>query len=485
MGERWFETRASGNDSLQGHDDGGLFGDEKRTRAKVPTSGEEWPRHFGNERERRQDSLNCFGSGVLEIVDRIEAVKSGQSTAPLKSQEERRRSIKYGEKGLQNEIGSADFTLANLCDKRGGQSAVWRMFYNYFGKVEDKEQALVALGFKKSRVVELVAKHGQDLSGIAAADVVERYMESGEGLPGRKNAGTLGDPMIGVLRSHQEDFIARRKVLEQKIPVAKERARSLILSFIDSGRYKVDRKVAEQRMELLEFLVVDNIIAVMNGYSGWYWPSAHTCEIPFDTLKYGRFKHVIAHEMLHAVSGRTEQGFFHSEFEEFDNFEATRSGLHFSQYDRLDMDYLQKRNIEMRRPILRWLNEAVTQSITLEITKGEDTGSYKNERQLLELLIKYGGISRDLVYNAYFENFDQSGDLKNPTPHLRELFTKLNKNCGDRFLVNLDTFIKSLSWRTVDDHRAVEETVKKWQEMGEAFIPYVHQMAVEARERTK
>lgn len=98
MGERWFETRASGNDSLQGHDDGGLFGDEKRTRAKVPTSGEEWPRHFGNERERRQDSLNCFGSGVLEIVDRIEAVKSGQSTAPLKSQEERRRSIKNMER---------------------------------------------------------------------------------------------------------------------------------------------------------------------------------------------------------------------------------------------------------------------------------------------------------------------------------------------------------------------------------------------------
>jgi len=177
---------------------------------------------------------------------------------------------------------------------------------------------------------------------------------------------------------------------------------------------------------------------------------------------------ILVHESLHALSGRTVVQVTETdeEFGDDTSFDHRRLGLHFSS----DI-------WAGRQEKFRWLNEAVTEDLTVEISGGEDHGVYQHERRLLDQLSgALGPGGRRRFREAYFEDYDPQLNNEERIPFYRKLVRTVGAELGQDFLVNLDTFIH---WqRTGDGQRmhwmeGVEIAAGQWERRGEKFPEYV------------
>ncbi len=148
-------------------------------------------------------------------------------------------------------------------------------------------------------------------------------------------------------------------------------------------------------------------------------------------------QHTFNHEMLHAISGSLflttprHLGVF--------NTDKYRRGLVFGPTIMGD-------DIER----FSWLNEAVTETLALEMDENKDTDflSYKNERLLLSLLINgpVGGseqkIDKKKFYHAYFESYQEKDSAENRLKYWKELIHSINSAFYPGFLLKLDKLIK-------------------------------------------
>lgn len=91
----------------------------------------------------------------------------------------------------------------------------------------------------------------------------------------------------------------------------------------------------------------------------------------------------------------------------------------------------------------RWLNEAITEYLTLELSgyreeeRGEVDAGYVPERATLERLIS-SGLSRDLVLRAYFENLDAPEPGEKAGARFGELVREIDALEGQRGFARLE-----------------------------------------------
>lgn len=141
--------------------------------------------------------------------------------------------------------------------------------------------------------------------------------------------------------------------------------------------------------------------------------------------------HVYAHEMLHALSGETlvhKKARFHDT--QWSTIENIRLGFRFNA------------GFDTR---FNWLNEAMTETLTMQLTGDGADYAYRSERSLLTLLCKISGIDFSLFVDAYFEHFDPSKEGADRNPAWRKLYAALNRAFCPGFLLQLDKYIQANS----------------------------------------
>lgn len=89
-----------------------------------------------------------------------------------------------------------------------------------------------------------------------------------------------------------------------------------------------------------------------------------------------------------------------------------------------------------RDPYFTWLNEAITEWLTLKFSgyesesKSRSLESYKDERRKLEMLIE-NGLEESVILNAYFENITSNQAPKDRARHFATLVRRINKVSDD------------------------------------------------------
>lgn len=149
-------------------------------------------------------------------------------------------------------------------------------------------------------------------------------------------------------------------------------------------------------------------------------------------------QHTFNHEMLHVVSGKLflttprHLGVF--------NTEKYRTGLFFGPREN-------DGNVER----FEWLNEAVTETLALDMDKGKNIkfpSYYSEERLLLSLLMngpvgKSGfKIDKKKFTNAYFEDYEANDAVEIRLQYWKELMHAVNDLYYPGFLVKIDKIIK-------------------------------------------
>lgn len=160
------------------------------------------------------------------------------------------------------------------------------------------------------------------------------------------------------------------------------------------------------------------------------------------------------HEMMHVASGNTsvfQSGFMIKQVNP-DGLLQTKGII---KRDRIGVCFM-----EGKIQRLYWLNEAVTEDLTLLfLTKfKDDKFSYPEEAKLFEFLAKSGKnvLPKKLFYDAYFEDTTR-GEMKD-SPKFRRLMEAVDESYGKKdFLIRLDDFIKK---NEEDQEGDEEEKVK-------------------------
>lgn len=134
----------------------------------------------------------------------------------------------------------------------------------------------------------------------------------------------------------------------------------------------------------------------------------------------------LVHESIHALEGRTVKLEFEEEWFEI---EHQRAGVRFFG-----------ENFRFK-----WLNEAITEDLSVKITGHEDN-TYGIERELFKFLTSGGKIPvpEQKFYNAFFENYDPDKPYGERIPAWNELQQLLKKSFGPNILLRLDKIIQEL-----------------------------------------
>ncbi|HEY4480104.1 MAG TPA: hypothetical protein VJB58_01370 [Candidatus Paceibacterota bacterium] len=205
-----------------------------------------------------------------------------------------------------------------------------------------------------------------------------------------------------MVRVYVKLWEKRQEQFHERIPQILATFRDNALQAIKEGKLPITEELLEERMGDTRVYLADDL-QIKQCTSGDYDVGEGAIRVAYRENIEAQEKTVF-HEMIHALSGRTilieEKGYFPDEM-----LEHQRVGFRFNVYDK-NGDWAGKR--------FRWLNEAVTEEIAVELSKANpEHQSYHAEREKLKELYD-SGLSKKLVYEAYFENYDPDSKDKIP-----------------------------------------------------------------------
>jgi len=208
-----------------------------------------------------------------------------------------------------------------------------------------------------------------------------------------------------MLRSYVNFWEGKQEEFHEKAPYLLATFKEKALEAIKENKLPINQEYLEERIGETRIYLGDNM-SLGECVNGDYDLEDGVVRIAYRDNKNAQEKTVF-HEMIHALSGRTVRL-------KGGNLDHQRFGLGFSTYDK-------QGNKNGKQ--FRWLNEAVTEEITIELSGLDHTyASYSVERKYLHDLYSQG-VSKKLIYDAYFENYDP--DSKEKVPKWKELISQI------------------------------------------------------------
>jgi hypothetical protein len=234
---------------------------------------------------------------------------------------------------------------------------------------------------------------------------------------------------IDIMAAHAHRF---EKAAEELGPKLEELSRRIGKKVIETEAHFVDAERCETILRDTPTVLVDGLAPDIESIGGYYdfvrgyvGFSETVARLPnVDVAQ------VLAHEYLHAFSGRTKVRAMPTNKPEEAGTFTIRFGLQFEG---------------THGNIFTWLNEAVTEYITDEVippAEGIET-NYQEYRSILDFLL-HGGtepISFDLFKRAYFEDYDPDA-RPNAISAWKELQAAIDHAHGPGYLVKVDKLIK-------------------------------------------
>jgi hypothetical protein len=209
-------------------------------------------------------------------------------------------------------------------------------------------------------------------------------------------------------------YVEKQREFEMRLPELLVDFREAAIKGIKDGWLPIDNDLLERRMADINIYLADSMDKP-EDVGGDYDTRQNIIRIFEDTQDVQ--KHSLFHELIHGLGGKTIVDFHREGKEIGDSVAHRRVGLHFNAMN-------SKGEVEQR---FRWLDEAVTEEITVRLLD-QEKGVYLDERRDLEKLYNTG-VSQDLVYRAYFENYNPEDIDK--IPGWKKLMQNISESQGN------------------------------------------------------
>jgi hypothetical protein len=406
---------------------------------KVDVRGEDYRGELSDQYEDKGDykTANIFGQRIRTATGLISHISNPDnplaihqlSRLPVLVNRERNYLTSLRNKLFDSEIGERARILKSIYGepaRRFSQDQIELRLAPILDLLEEGEAANPKSKYK----FQLARKRALKIYDRTASDFISPSLITGE-------------MFVKMVEKHGENFEARSAEIESEIPSLKISFAEYFKKFAVAEGIEIPKDLIDERIDETEVFIVDPLISKMQEIGGEYSEGA----IRIDGALKEEFLYIVfAHEMLHALSGRTviskrlNSNFSESEeAEEFDyenesrrTLKTQRVGFHFSA------------NKPSRRRFF-WLNEAITEELTHKIRPDVDYNSYLKERAFFEALRTCGKrkIPEVLFYNAYFENYNPNLPYGERIPHWKKLMQAIDGEYEPGFLVKMDKAIKA------------------------------------------
>lgn len=209
------------------------------------------------------------------------------------------------------------------------------------------------------------------------------------------NFSTIPDDLFEeMLRFHLTEFKRKSTEFRKQLPELILRFKGKVKKAVLNGWLPANLELLEKRIHNeTNFMLFDELIEIYIKMLGGYNITEGIVKIK-SILSESEWEKIIDHELTHvAVSGRAiiKSKAKSSAFGPVTIHQNQKLGLGFDDYKRID-----------KKLIFTWLNEAVTESISMLLRGDDGTDFYKYEINILNGLIKEG-MPQQLILDAYCE----------------------------------------------------------------------------------
>lgn len=258
---------------------------------------------------------------------------------------------------------------------------------------------------------------------------------------------------LPFLQEHAMHVLDKQKEFDRYFDDFKQRFSTRLQAKIQHGELPLNPQLAEERLNTLRMVVMDSWNAKLEEAWGDYDSQSHEARINYE-IPDQEWESTMTHETFHALSGQ-------SETIDLTGDNVTRSGLGISKYGAFRT---------------RWLNEAVTEDLTMHFLGKKKSLIYPVERKLMAKLIE-AGVSKQTLHEAYFENYEVKEPGEHRMPKMRQLFVEADAATGYvGFITDVSAYIETFG---------EQEALKVWQKKKENFLPFLKQWAEERRRRAQ
>lgn len=299
-----------------------------------------------------------------------------------------------------------------------------------------------------------------------------RIVTSLEDLP------TIEDPQLTTeVVNDSSDTALQEKLLEvrDKLDVW---VSPLVATFVSRLELSIDETVLQDRLDSSRLVIGQRACPYFHGKitafgSAFYNPIERAILIPIennpDILPQAlqaeeladvnlEARHALIHERLHSLSSHALMA-----REGASNTEARILGI----------------GVDKHREMV-WLNEAITEELTLQLLKEMDStssekeevnGSYTLDRDFFNEVVKQSGIPKKIFYEAYFEEMDSQAPSGQRLPKWHELQQSLHAAFGPHFLQRVAE-MRSKIWLSGKFYKMNHEDIAK----GRGYRPSMHEV---------
>jgi len=270
----------------------------------------------------------------------------------------------------------------------------------------------------------------EPLSVLATKRIIELISNTST----RKELSNLlsDDLFYEIVKRHNQEIQEKDRKLKEKI------TEYLLPNFLQklpdfAKKHNITLNIenVKKLSENIIFKIYDPMFEDSSEKHGDYSSSRHMVRISA-LIPDEEIEDFFVHEMFHAISGRRER-------KELDDTE-----IKLSDVTKVGLGLVSRKEKKADVEYLVWLNEAVTEYLTILFLEKESSSYYVYDIKLLQLLLNnIKGLNPEDFFNAYFENFEKKNkqEFDHYTPATKNLFKKLGKG----FLMQLDYLIKKKS----------------------------------------